>query len=1675
MPAYALEPHSRLDERSVWTADGMPPERRVPSAPGWHDAAGRSVEAAEDPDAAAAEVADFQLHVMSVLLQKGPWRLQQRQADAEALGRRILVRWRQLEAWFALRMLREHRQKRAISRLGRQALQPNRRLRMRAALETLHEYSAIALRTEPPVARLRRRLLLRRGVAKLLAEAARGRAQSLLDAPAAPLLASRTLRARSARRRTALASWARVAAARRATAASWEVAAAAWGAAAALRALRDWMWHAACAARGAAAAAGRARRLGLGLAALRAHAAHGAARTNGAAALARRRRRLGVDALGAEARRRREWRWAVKVSSDARVLGALRALAAAARAPAIARARMAGWVRGICLRAALLAWRRWADLSSGLGRRVGRSAHGLHRHRRRQASEALALWRACAAAASARAARAAPGAARARACTLRGTAAAWAAWAAVRAATARRVRMAAEVARLADLASYWRAWRGGAARRSGTSPGGAMRRWRTLVDGGDYAGRLLRNVDGQEWGGAGAGAVAAARWHGGARAAQVAAEVEAAIEAVEVAEAAEAVRTPGGRASGSGGRVVKFDSPEAMWREVEAVEAAAEAAEAAEAAAAAAVGAEAEAEMETVAEAATAAPASWAGRRLSSASSSSFATVATADRTSLTRPASAAVLATPAAATDRALLTRSSSAAAFATPAFATPALPPQRGRGALRRALAAPGGWGLGATRGAWARWRRRGALLARFGCRYVALLQLVGIGMASRALRAWRKRAEARGSCDMRTRAAAGSHRVWAAVEAFLRWQRYRRQRGHRAEMARRRAAASVRVALRTWRRQRAVAAAMRKQLATGVLRLGWRRWARLRARRCCAAAALASRTQAGAVRALARWRAWGGARQAADARAATHARRQLVACAARWRRRAAFGALIATRTALTRAARCGSSEADGAAAPAAAAAARWRRRRALFGWRLTILERAPLRHAVARWAAMAAARLAERQEAAASCAFDDLRRRGALRRWAAAAARHEADTIDAGVAQGIAVMRQRRAWLGEAMEAWRGACFLARRLALRGHVARAEQRRRGLARGYQEWRVRAATLVALAARGATATRLCAQRPLRRWQRDVRATRTRHANEACTVAALAWRRALAGVAEWREAAAEVALRARRCGRAVVWIAERRREVACRQWRLWAAKERRLRHRYGGSGGGGGGGGGGGSGDTPMDVALRGGWRRWRRQQAALVAVGGAALARTWRQQCAACRAARRRHAVSTWRAAAAARQRSAALWVAAHVAAVRWAATRRLGAALAGWRQRAVVGRMAALAAIQGALRPVEGAWRAWGRAARGAHVRGALCAGRVLETQRALLVGWFRTCQEAQMSTLAMQVGVQRGDHARRSAALWRWQLVIETRRRMHLGRRMQREVNHLRHMLYLWRRTTAVFRAAGLARRKPRRSLDAITPLPPLEVRTRRAALRRWRLRAAALPRRLAHAAAAHGRRRRMHDRLDVWRGAAVARRALRLRLHPAAAGARRRALGLAMLQLLRHGTARAGAMRLCSAAAASGRLRACQLALERWRQLGLVPTAARCAARCAMRAALQVRPLGEGSGLESWSLPLPHPPPPSLTLLPPLTLPTLTSCPPSPSCPPSLPRFLPLSASRAATTHLEPPLLSLLQKASRAASTLVPCPSPSPSSLFSLTSPSPPALLSPSPVPSRERTPLPPLP
>ena len=258
-------------------------------------------------------------------------------------------------------------------------------------------------------------------------------------------------------------------------------------------------------------------------------------------------------------------------------------------------------------------------------------------------------------------------------------------------------------------------------------------------------------------------------------------------EAIEAAEAAEAVRTPGGGACGSG-RVVKFDSPEAMWREVGAVEAAAEAAAAA---AAAAIGAEKEAELEPEAEAAEAAPASWAG---ACSSSSSFATVATAEQASLTRPASASVLATPAAATDRAALVRSYSAAAFATPAFATPALPPERGRGALRRALAAAAGWCLGATRCAWARWRRRGALLARFGCGYVALLQHVGIGMASRALRAWRKRAEARGTCEMRARVAARSHRFRAQDGAFLRWRRYRTRRGHRAEMVRRRAAAAV-----------------------------------------------------------------------------------------------------------------------------------------------------------------------------------------------------------------------------------------------------------------------------------------------------------------------------------------------------------------------------------------------------------------------------------------------------------------------------------------------------------------------------------------------------------------------------------------------------------------------------------------------------------------------------------------------------------------------------------------------------------------------------------------------------------------------------------------------------------------------------------------------------------------
>ena len=71
---------------------------------------------------------------------------------------------------------------------------------------------------------------------------------------------------------------------------------------------------------------------------------------------------------------------------------------------------------------------------------------------------------------------------------------------------------------------------------------------------------------------------------------------------------------------------------------------------------------------------------------------------------------------------------------------------------------------------------------------------------------------------------------------------------------------------------------------------------------------------------------------------------------------------------------------------------------------------------------------------------------------------------------------------------------------------------------------------------------------------------------------------------------------------------------------------------------------------------------------------------------------------------------------------------------------------------------------------------------------------------------MGALAMQVGAERGDRARRGAALWRWQLVVESRRHWHLGRRLQREVNHLRHMLCQWHRTTVSLRAAGLARRE-----------------------------------------------------------------------------------------------------------------------------------------------------------------------------------------------------------------------------------------------------------------------------
>lgn len=138
-PYARMAASGRLDEQYWRPPPVMPPERS-----GWR---GASIDDAT-AESGGAEVADFHLHVMSILLQKGPWRLPQRQAAAEALVRRVCFRWRHHDAACALMRLREHRRRAAIDQLGRQALVPHEPLRMRAVLERLYNDAVTAARDQ---------------------------------------------------------------------------------------------------------------------------------------------------------------------------------------------------------------------------------------------------------------------------------------------------------------------------------------------------------------------------------------------------------------------------------------------------------------------------------------------------------------------------------------------------------------------------------------------------------------------------------------------------------------------------------------------------------------------------------------------------------------------------------------------------------------------------------------------------------------------------------------------------------------------------------------------------------------------------------------------------------------------------------------------------------------------------------------------------------------------------------------------------------------------------------------------------------------------------------------------------------------------------------------------------------------------------------------------------------------------------------------------------------------------------------------------------------------------------------------------------------------------------------------------------------------------------------------
>ena len=138
------------------------------------------------------ELADFQLHMMATILERGPWRLPERQAQAEQLLRHACLLWCFREKAWAMMQLRAHQQA-AAWRQGQDVLR-------RRALDELHSRGTRTNRHRLPP------WLLQHAFARLRSAASRRRAVAL-PRDVGKLVAL-TVHSDMVRRREQLLAWA---------------------------------------------------------------------------------------------------------------------------------------------------------------------------------------------------------------------------------------------------------------------------------------------------------------------------------------------------------------------------------------------------------------------------------------------------------------------------------------------------------------------------------------------------------------------------------------------------------------------------------------------------------------------------------------------------------------------------------------------------------------------------------------------------------------------------------------------------------------------------------------------------------------------------------------------------------------------------------------------------------------------------------------------------------------------------------------------------------------------------------------------------------------------------------------------------------------------------------------------------------------------------------------------------------------------------------------------------------------------------------------------------------------------------------------------------------------------------------------------------------------------------